>query len=74
MFALGFDFADLESQSEELSSTLDAKFKEIEQKVPQLKVREYLDQLAEGFTARPFMPLGDFWERELGDLLDDLDD
>jgi len=32
-----------------------------------------MQKLEEEFTENPFMPLDDVWERELGDLLDDLE-
>ena len=35
--------------------------------------REYLEQLASEFTEMSFMPLDDVWERELGDLFQDMD-
>lgn len=73
MFGLGIDLTDLEQQSDELSSSLDAKIGELEKRMPQLKIREYLEQLASEFTEMPFMPLDDVWERELGDLFQDTD-
>lgn len=74
MFDLGMDLADLERQSLELVSALDSKIEELERKLPQLKVREYMEELAKDFTERSFMPLDDVWERELGDLFSDLND
>jgi hypothetical protein len=73
MFDLGIDLTDLEQQSDELSLSLDAKIGELEKRMPQLNVREYLEQLASEFTEMPFMPLDDVWERELGDLFKDMD-
>ncbi len=74
MFDLGIDLVDLEQKSDELLLSMDAKIKELEKKVPQLKVRDYMDELAKDFTERPFMPLDEVWERELGDLFEDLED
>jgi len=74
MFGLGLDLSDLERHSEELLRSMHAKIEELEQKVPQLKVRDYLDKLAIDFTERPFMPLDEVWERELGDLFEDMED
>ncbi len=71
MFGLGFDMADLQQQSEEVTAILDKKIAELERKMPQLKVREYIEELAQNFTEQPFMPLDDVWERELGDLFTD---
>ena len=71
MFDLGIDLSDLERQSDELLSSMDSKIEELEGKMPQLKVREYLEELARNFKEVPFMPLDDVWERELGDLFKD---
>jgi predicted ATP-grasp superfamily ATP-dependent carboligase len=73
MFKLGLDLSDLEKQSDELSASMDAKIDELARTMPQLKVKEYLAKLAEDFTETSFMPLDDVWERELGDLLEDMD-
>jgi predicted ATP-grasp superfamily ATP-dependent carboligase len=74
MFDLGLDLSDLERQSDELVSSIEAQIDELERKVPQLKAREYVDKLAVDFTEMPFMPLGDVWERGLRDLFDDMED
>jgi len=46
----------------------------MDEKLPELNVREYMEQLASDFTERPFMPLSDVWERGLRDLFDDMED
>ena len=74
MFGLGIDLSDLKEQSDELISSMDSKIDELEREMPQLKVREYMEQLAAEFAERPFMPLDDVWERELGDLFDGIKD
>lgn len=74
MFDLEFDLSDLERQSKELISQMDSKIDELERKMPQLKVREYMEKLTEDFTEMPFVPLGDVWERELGDLFGGTED
>ena len=71
MFDLGMDLSDLERQSSELIGALDTKIEELERQLPQLNVREYMQELARDFTERSFMPLDDVWERELGDLFSD---
>jgi len=71
MFDLGIDLSDLERQSDELISSVDAKVDELERTMPQLKVREYMEELARDFTEMPFVPLSDMWESELGDLFQD---
>jgi proteasome assembly chaperone (PAC2) family protein len=74
MFGLGIDLSDLGRQSDELVSTMHSKIDELERKMPQLEVREYMERLAGDFTEKPFMPLGDVWKRALGDLFEDMED
>lgn len=74
MFDLGLDLTDLEAKSTELIDSIEAKISELDAKMPQFNVKEYLTEIAKEFTETPFMPLDDVWERELGDLLQDLDD
>ena len=74
MFGLGIDLSDLDRQADELAASIDAKIEELDESLPQVNVRSYLAKLTEEFEERPFMPLDDVWERELGDILDDLKD
>lgn len=74
MFGLGIDLSDLDRQAGELTVSIDAKIAELEKTLPQVNVRGYLQGLADEFEEKPFMPLDDVWERELGDLFDNLDD
>ncbi|MBN1218056.1 MAG: PAC2 family protein [Anaerolineae bacterium] len=74
MFRLGIDLSDLERQSEELLTSMEEKITELQREIPQLNVKEYIDKLNEDFTEMPFMPLDDVWERELGDLFEDMED
>lgn len=74
MFGLGIDLSDLDRQADELVTSIDAKIEELERTLPQVNVRNYLEKITSNFTERPFMPLDDVWERELGDLFDDLDE
>lgn len=74
MFGLGIDLSDLDRQAENLVASIDAKIDELEKSLPQVSVRSYLAKLAEEFEERPFLPLDDVWERELGDIFDDLTD
>lgn len=73
MFGLEIDLSDLEKRSDELRLSMDAKIAELDRQIPQLDVREYMETLAREFVERPFMPLDDVWERELGDLFDDME-
>jgi len=74
MFDLRIDLSDLARQSDELTASIDAKLGELERKAPQLKVREYMQTLAQDFTEMSFMPLGDVWEQELEDLFKGFED
>jgi len=49
------------------------KISQLEQDTPQLNVSEYITELTKDFVEQTFMPLDDVWARELGDLLDDLE-
>lgn len=69
MFHLGISLSDLDRQSEELVKTVQAKLKELEERIPQAKINAYLEKVDQGFTERPFLPLDDVWEKGLGDLL-----
>lgn len=71
MFDLGFDLAELAQQSDELVSSMEAKLDELKRKMPQLRLDDYMAELAREFEEMPFMPLDDVWERELGDLFAD---
>ena len=74
MFNLGFDLSDLEDRSDKLTEAMSAKIQAIEDKMPQLNIREYLDRVNENFTEMSFVPpLDELWARELGDLLDDIE-
>ncbi|MDX1522955.1 MAG: PAC2 family protein, partial [Anaerolineae bacterium] len=74
MFDLGIDLTELQREMDELTTSMDAKIEELEKKMPQLKITEYMAKLTEDFTEMPFMLLDDVWERELGDLLDNIDE
>jgi proteasome assembly chaperone (PAC2) family protein len=74
MFGLQIDLSDLQERSDELFLTTHAKLEELKGKMPQLRISEYMEQVAANFTERPFMPLGDLWERALGDIFEDIDD
>ena len=73
MFHLGMDLSELRIQSDELIHSMEEQLEELSQQAPQLDVQSYLQKLDEEFKENPFMPLDDVWERELGDLLDDLE-
>ena len=70
MFHLGIDLSDLERQSGLLTKSVAAKVDELQDKMPQVNVKAYIESLSANFNETPFMPL-DVWERGLGDLFDD---
>ena len=71
MFGLGLDLSDLYVQGEALVEWVDAQIDELEEKAPDLKVRDYIRELTDDFEETSFAPLSDLWERELRDLLED---
>jgi proteasome assembly chaperone (PAC2) family protein len=74
MFGLRLDLTDLARRSDELLTVMADKLDTLERRQPQHNIREYLAELTGDFAETPFIPLDDVWERELGDLLEDLDD
>jgi len=74
MFKLGIDLSSLARQSDELVVSMTDKLMELENKSPQFKIKEYMEKVTQDFTEQSFMPLDDVWERELGDLFEDMDD
>jgi hypothetical protein len=73
MFGLAIDLSELERRSDALLASMDAKVDEVDRKLPELDIKEYMERLSEDFAERPFMPLSDVWERGLRDLFDDED-
>jgi predicted ATP-grasp superfamily ATP-dependent carboligase len=74
MFGLGLDLSDLQEKCEELEATMDAQLEELAREMPQLKVSEYMEEMAKEFTERPFVALDDIWEQGLQGLFDDQED
>lgn len=73
MLHLDLDLSDLEEKSKDLVKLFDSKIEELEKEAPELGVREYLNQISEGFNVTPFTPLDDVWEEELRRLFDQSD-
>jgi hypothetical protein len=73
LFNLKFDLSELHQRGEKLTEAMSAEIADFEEKMPQLNVREYLQQLETDFTEQSFMPLADVWEDELRDLFGDDD-
>ncbi|MBN1934529.1 MAG: PAC2 family protein [Anaerolineae bacterium] len=74
MFHLDFDLTELEQHCQELLASMEAQIEELENQAPQLKVREYLDELTQDFVENPFVPLDDVWREGLEDIFRGLDD
>jgi hypothetical protein len=74
MFELDFDLSDLKEHSQELILSVAAEIDELDNKLPQLEIRTYLQELQDKFTERRFVPLGDVWERALRDIIEDMED
>ncbi len=70
MFRLGLDLSDLERRSNELTASIAQKINEIDGRLPQLGIHEFMARVGAEFTETPFMPL-DVWERGLEDLFKD---
>jgi proteasome assembly chaperone (PAC2) family protein len=71
MFNLGIGLSDLRRQSEEVTSSMDAKIAELSRTMPKLRIKDYLAKIGKEFTETPFLPLDDLWERELKDIFAD---
>jgi predicted ATP-grasp superfamily ATP-dependent carboligase len=74
LFGMSTDLSDLAAQSDALVAAMDGKIAELEEKLGEPSLRHYLAELASDFNEQLFMPLDDVWERELGDLFDDMED
>lgn len=74
MFELGFDLTGLERMSNDLNESIEDEVRALGEKIPDFDVLNFLQQVDEEYDEMPFMRLDDIWERELGDILDDIDD
>lgn len=72
MLGLGLDLSDLEERSSSLIAAWRNKIDELEQKHPELHIKEYLDSIAHEFEEHSFIPLDSAWD-VLGDMLDEED-
>jgi proteasome assembly chaperone (PAC2) family protein len=74
MFKLNFDLTDLEQRQDDLLVSIAEKIKDLADRAPQLKIKEFLAKVSEDFTEQPFMPLDDVWDQLLNSgILDGLD-
>lgn len=75
MFGMEIDLSELEEQSYELMTSMDAKIDELDAQMPDLDVHAYLEELAEDYDAESFVPpLSDVWGRALDNLFREDDD
>lgn len=74
MFGLSIDLSELSRQSENLTLSMEGKVEELKREIPDVDVDQVLEEITGDFIEQSFMPLDDVWERELGDIIDDLDD
>jgi len=65
MLHLDLDLSDLEEKSEELIEIVNEKVNELDNLVPQIGVRDYMERLSKDFAEVVFEPLGEVWEEEL---------
>lgn len=72
MFGLEIDLAELEEQSYELMVSMDAKIDELDEQMPELDVRAYMEDVADDFEPNAFVPpLSEVWGKALDNLLRD---
>lgn len=74
MTGLGLDLSELEHRSYELNESIENEVRELDRRMGEFDVVDFLRQVDEEYEERPFMPMEDLWERELGDILDDFDE
>ncbi|MEM7033874.1 MAG: PAC2 family protein [Chloroflexota bacterium] len=73
MFQLDFDLTDLARESDQLITAMDERLDALDKRLPQLQIKQYVDQITADFTERPFMPNANVWTEAFDDLgLDDL--
>jgi predicted ATP-grasp superfamily ATP-dependent carboligase len=73
MFDLNIDLSELEQQSEELLLSMEAEIDELDEQMPQLQIRDYMEEVAREFQEKRFVPLDDVWEKGLQDIFRDMD-
>jgi len=72
MLDLELDLSDLERRSASLIDVWQRKIAELEQKHPELGIKDYLEAIARDFEEHSFIPLDSAWD-VLGDILEDED-
>ena len=70
MLELGLDLAELEIKSRQLGDVIRTQIAEMDRKTPHLKIGERIDEMTQDFEEPVFLPLSEFWEKQLRHLLD----
>ena len=71
MLGTDFSLTDLQKKSSSMIELIDAKVDEIDNLVPQLEVRQYMERLVKEFKEVIFEPLDDVWEEEFKRIFDE---
>jgi proteasome assembly chaperone (PAC2) family protein len=74
MFGMWIDLSDLENKGDQLTEEFAAKIRDMDRKMPQLKMKDHLANITQDYTEMPFMRLDSMWESELGDILGRMDE
>lgn len=73
MFKLGLDLGGLERRARRLVTAMSAQVRQLEERLPDLEVRDFITRITAGFQEPSFLPLDDVWKSGLGDVLQDLE-
>lgn len=71
MLKTRFDLTEIEEKYEELTRTIEERINELDAQSPDVGIRAYVEQIAEGFEEVVFDPLEEVWEQEINRLFDD---
>jgi len=71
MFELGLDLSDLERRAGELIAKWDANIEKLAEAMPQLRIKDYMEEVNREFSEMSFEPLSDLWREALGRLFDE---
>ena len=53
---------------------IEDEINKLDEQMPELQVRDYIESLSREFNEKRFIPLGDMWTRGLRDLFDNDDE
>lgn len=71
MLKVNIDLSDLEDKDAELDVSIAEKIAELDERVPQVGIKRYIERLADGYDEVVFDPLGSVWEDEISRLFDE---